>query len=42
MFIEIEVKPSIIMHGFDHENKEIEEYNRQVEEYNKEIDEENP
>ena len=25
MFIEIEVKPSIIVHGYDNENKEIEE-----------------
>ena len=25
MFIEVEVKPSIIVHGYDNENKEIEE-----------------
>lgn len=25
MFIEVEVKPSIIVHGYDKENKEIEE-----------------
>ena len=37
MFIEIEVKSSIIIHGYDNENKEIEELAKSVSEKGKPI-----